>query len=115
MIEITERLLEVLRHELSKEGLAVNQPSPDEALVISLNKQPLAYVQDDGFVLYPAGGYQESSKRIAPLVSRVWEVERAYQEAPFMAIDSASEYRKHLTTMDMFWQPAMMETESLPL
>lgn len=95
-MEITERLLEVLRHELSKEGLAVHQPSPDEALVISRDDQPLAYVQDDGFVLYPAGGYQESSKRIAPLVSQVWEMERTYQEAPFMTIDSVSEYRKLL-------------------
>lgn len=95
-MEVTERLLEVLRHELSKDGLTVRQPGPDEALVISRDDQPLAYVQDDGFVLYPVGGYQESSKHIAPLVSQVWEMERAYQEAPFMAIDSVSEYRKLL-------------------
>ncbi|GIQ68354.1 hypothetical protein DUZ99_01060 [Xylanibacillus composti] len=95
-MEITDRLLEVLRYQLRKEGLSVKQPNPDEALIISRDEKPLAYVQDDGFVLYPAGDYQESSKRIAPLVSQVWEMERAYQEAPAMGIDSVSEYRKLL-------------------
>ncbi|MFS0723680.1 hypothetical protein [Paenibacillus sp. 1P07SE] len=95
-MEITDRLLEVLRYQLRKEGLSVKQPNPDEALIISKDEKPLAYVQDDGFVLYPAGGYQASSKRIAPLVSQVWEMERAFQEAPYMTIDSVSEYRKLL-------------------
>lgn len=95
-MEITDRLLEVFRYQLRKEGLSVAQPVLDEALVVSRIGIPIAYVQDDGFILYPATGKSEASKPVPPIVSQVWEMERAFQEAPCMTIDSVSEYRKLL-------------------
>lgn len=81
---------------MRKEGLSVAQPVPDEALVVSRIGIPIAYVQDDGFILYPATGKSEASKPVPPIVNQVWEMERAFQEAPYMTIDSVSEYRKLL-------------------
>lgn len=95
-MEITDQLLEVFRYQLRKEGLSVAQPIPDEALVVSRIGIPIAYVQDDGFILYPATGKLEASKPVPPIVNQVWEMERAFQESPYMTIDSVSEYRKLL-------------------
>lgn len=95
-MEVTDRLLEVLRYELRKESLSVHQPNRDEALVVTENETPVAYIQEDGFILYPAEGVSDSARRISPVIRHVWEMERAYQEAPAMNIDSVSEYRKLL-------------------
>lgn len=95
-MKMTDRLLDVLRYELSKKGLDISHPTPDQALIVSRLGNPVAYVQDSGFILYPSTGKPETAKAVPPIVSQVWEMERAYQEAPFMGIDSVSEYRKLL-------------------
>jgi len=96
-MENTKRLQDVLRFQLAKAKLTLNpQTSPDEALVVSHDKHPLAFIQEDGFILYPADGPKERSHRIAPIVSQVWEMEKVYQAAPPMNIHSVSEYRKLL-------------------
>lgn len=95
-MEINDRLLDVLRYELRKEGLSAAHPVPDEALVVSKHGIPVAYIQEDGFIVYPALGNREDAKPVPAIVSQVWEMERAYQEAPAMPIDSVSEYRKML-------------------
>ncbi|MDF2923894.1 MAG: hypothetical protein K0R57_2808 [Paenibacillaceae bacterium] len=95
-MEINDRLLSVLRYELRKEGLYAAHPVPDEALVVSKHGIPVAYIREDGFIIYPALDNRKDAKPVPAIVSRVWEMERAYQEAPVMDIDSVSEYRKLL-------------------
>lgn len=95
-MEINDRLLDVLRYELRKEGLYAAHPVPDEALVVSKRGIPVAYIQEDGFIVYPTLDNREDAKPVPAIVSRVWEVERAYQEASTLSIDSVSEYRKLL-------------------
>ncbi|MBW4085244.1 hypothetical protein [Paenibacillus sp. S150] len=73
-----------------------SQTNPDEAFVVSYHDQPTAFIQEDGFILYPADRPKELAFRVAPIVSQVWEMERAYQEAPPMNVHSVSEYRKLL-------------------
>jgi len=95
-MEITDRLLDVLHYQLKPEGLTVQQPNADHAITVLRSEQPLAYIQNDGLVLYSIEAKQEISKRITPIVSQVWKMERAYQEASSMDIDAISEYRKLL-------------------
>lgn len=91
------RLHEMLRFQLGTVGLTLQpQASPEDALVVAHDEQPLAYIQEDGFILYPADRPPGLSSRIAPIVSQVWEMEQAYDEAPPMNIHSVSNYRRLL-------------------
>lgn len=95
-MEINDRLLRVLNHQLNNKELFASQPVSDEAVIVSQNDIPVAFIQEDGLLLYPYGIRPKSAKSLTLIVNQVWEMERAYQEAPAMGIDSVSEYRKLL-------------------
>lgn len=93
-MEINDRLLDVLRYELDKVGLGTSAPVLDEVLLVVKDGKPVAYVQEDGFIIYSTLCNREDAKSVPTIVNQVWEIERAYQEAPAMPIDSVSNYRK---------------------
>ncbi|OME51778.1 hypothetical protein BSK59_19845 [Paenibacillus odorifer] len=93
-MEINDRLLDVLRYELEKVGLQTTPPVLDEVLLVVKGDTPVAYVQEDGFIIYSTLCNKEDALPIPTIVNQVWEMERAYQEAPVMHIDSVSKYRK---------------------
>ncbi|MEK4039450.1 hypothetical protein MHH49_18175 [Paenibacillus sp. FSL F4-0122] len=93
-MEINDRLLDVLRYELRKVGLHTTPPVLDEVLLVVKDDTPVAYVQEDGFIIYSTLCDKEDALPVPTIVNQVWEMERAYQEAPVMHIDSVSKYRK---------------------
>ncbi|OME10703.1 hypothetical protein [Paenibacillus odorifer] len=93
-MEINDRLLDVLRYELEKVGLQTTPPVLDEVLLVVKGATPVAYVQEDGFIIYSTLCDKEDSQPVSTIVNQVWEMERAYQEAPIMNINSVSNYRK---------------------
>ncbi|WP_216713072.1 hypothetical protein [Paenibacillus ehimensis] len=58
--------------------------------------EPIAFIQRSGEILYPADNRTPFSRRIAPIVFEVWEMEHAYQQAPPMNLPSVANYRNLL-------------------
>jgi hypothetical protein len=93
-MQINDRLLDVLRYEVDKVGLRTTPPVLDEILLVVKDDKPLAYIQKDGYIIYSTLCNKEDALPIPTIVNQVWEMERAYQEAPLMHISSVSNYRK---------------------
>lgn len=96
-MKTSDRLLEVLHYQLTEAGLILDSKYyPDDACIVSYQDDPVAYIYENGLIAYPPDRLNEHANQVAPIVSKVWEMERAYQEAPPMNIPSVSEYRKLL-------------------
>ncbi|WP_042196299.1 hypothetical protein [Paenibacillus camerounensis] len=94
-MKTSDRLLEVLRYQLAEIGLTLDTKYyPDDACIVSYQDDSIAYIDENGFIAYPPDSSNERTIQVAPIVAKVWEMERAYQEASPMTIPSVSEYRK---------------------
>ncbi|WP_179086916.1 hypothetical protein NSS98_22535 [Paenibacillus sp. FSL E2-0274] len=79
---------------MNKVGLRTTPPVLDEILLVVKDDKPVAYIQEDGYIIYSTLSSKEDALPIPTIVNQVWEMERAYQEAPHMHIGSVSKYRK---------------------
>ncbi|WP_044482071.1 hypothetical protein [Paenibacillus antibioticophila] len=96
-MKTSDRLLEVLRYQLTEAGFILDsQNYPDDACIVFYQDDPVAYIDENGFIAYPSDSPNEFAIQVAPIVAKVWEMERAYHEASPTTIPSVSEYRKLL-------------------
>ncbi|AIQ13806.1 hypothetical protein [Paenibacillus durus] len=94
-MDLTNRLQQVLQFQLSALGLRLD-PESDSMWTVLYKKEPLAFIQKSGEILYPADNRTALSRRISPVVFEAWEMENAYQQAFPLNIASVSSYRNLL-------------------
>lgn len=100
-MQITDRLLDVLRYQLAQEDFTLERSShADDPLIVAQNGQPLAYIAENGFLWPPVDRPQHIFYlRVAHIAAQVWEMERAYQQGPVMDLPPPYEYHSLLSSM----------------
>lgn len=94
-MEINKRMKEVLQVQLSPLGLEL-KPEDHFPLTVLHDNQPIAYIQEDGAVHYPADRDTTPARRIPGVIAKIWEMEQAYRQAPHLEWSGVSSYKKIL-------------------